>query len=234
MKKIAVIVLSLALVLTMAACAGKQVPVTEPASSGGSTTQPSTGDTTPSASQGGENETEDPLEWGITDQFAAETKESIKSYYINLPHYAGALHGRARGGEQLDGTVVLISGQHDEAPEISSTSELFPAYFDQLQSSLESYYGLRSSNYELSLQDTASTTIGDYEMSIFTGTIAFDYDWQNEVSRREYQFVSYATTLKSNGGYAFWVVYDETEDQSNGDLIAQHALNMAKTFREER
>lgn len=232
MKKLITMILALVMLLTMAACAGEKTPATQPTVTGDST-QPTTGDTTPSSSQGESAETEDPLEWGITDQFSAETKDSIKSYYINLPHYAGASYGRARGGEQLDGTVVLISGQHDEAPEINGTSELFPAYFDQLQSSLESYYGLRSSNYTLSLLDTDSTTIGDYEMYIFTGTIAFDYDWQNEVSRREYQFVSYATTLKSNGGYAFWVVYDETEDQSNGELIAQHALNMAKTFREE-
>ena len=99
---------------------------------------------------------------------------------------------------------------------------------------MEKYYGLRSSNFALSLLDTDSTTIADHEMYIFTGTIAFDYDWQGEVSRREYQFVSYATTMKTNGAYAYWVVYDETEDQSNGELIAQHALNMAKTFREER
>lgn len=233
MKKIAVIILSLALVLTMAACTGKQVSATDPASSVGSATQPSTGDTTPSASQGETTGAENPLEWGIMGQYSASNDNPAESYYINFPHLTGVSKGYSLIAEQPDGTVVLISGQNGDAPSISNTAELFPAYFNQLQYNLEKYYGLRSSNYEIKLLETGSDVIGDYEMSIFTGIIAFDYDWQNEIVRREYQFVSYATTLKSNGAYAYWVVYDYSEDQSNGDLIAQHALNMAKTFREE-
>lgn len=233
MKKLIAMILALVMLLTMAACAGEKTPATQPTATGDST-QPTTGDTTPSSSQGGSAETEDPLEWGITDRGSAESKDSIGVYAINFPYFTGASAGYALLANQNDGTIALISGQNMDSPEISSVAELFPAYFDQLQYTLEKYYGLRSSNFALSLLDTDSTTIADHEMYIFTGTIAFDYDWQGEVSRREYQFVSYATTMKTNGAYAYWVVYDETEDQSNGELIAEHALNMAKTFREER
>ena len=82
--------------------------------------------------------------------------------------------------------------------------------------------------------DTGSTVIADHDMYTFTGVVSFDYNWQNEITRREYQFISYATTMKTNGGYAYWVVYDCSDEQSNGELIKEHALNMAKTFREER
>lgn len=233
MKKIAVIALSLALVLTMAACGGKSAPPTEPVTSGGATL-PITGDTDPEETPEATTQPEDPLEWGVSEMFSAETEESIGAYSINFPILVGVSEGNALIAEQTDGTGALISGQNMDSPKINSAAELFPAYFDQLQYTFEKYYGMRSSNYTLSLQDTDSTTIGGYEMYIFTGTIAFDYDWQNEVIRREFQFVSYATTLNYNGGYVYWLVYDLSEDQSNGDLIAQHALNMAKTFREER
>lgn len=233
MKKLIAMILALVMMLTMAACAGEKTPATQPTVTGDST-QPTTGDTTPSSSQGESAETEDPLEWGVMERGSAESEESIGVYAINFPYLTGVSEGYALIAEQPDGTGALISGQNMDSPEINSAAELFPAYFDQLQYTFEEYYGLRSSNYALSLENTDSTTIGDHEMYIFTGTIAFDYDWQGEVNRREFQFVSYATTMKTNGAYAYWVVYDYSEDQSNGELIAEHALNMAKTFREER
>lgn len=225
-------ILALVMLLTMAACAGEKTPATQPTVTGDST-QPTTDDTTPSSSQAETTEAGDPLEWGVMDQYTAETAESFGSYYINFPHYTGISSGYAMIADQLDGTMVLISGQNMDAPEINNVSELFPAYFDQVQYTLEGYYGLFSGNYTFALQDTDSTVVNGYEMYTFSGTIAFDYEQDDIVERCEYQFISYATTLKSNGGYAFWVVYDNSEDQSNGELIAQHALNMAKTFREE-
>ena len=221
MKKFIILVFIFAMMLTLVACNKEDEPPKD------------NGSSTPTDQEEDVNETEDPLEWGVMDQFSADNENLIESYYINFPHYTGVSEGHSMIAEQLDGTVALISGQNIDSPEISSTAELFPAYFDQLQNSLESYYGLRSSNYELSLTNTDSTTIGEYDMYIFTGTIAFDYDLQGEILHREYQFISYATTLKSNRAYAYWVVYDETEDQSKGELIKEHALNMAKTFREE-
>ena len=66
-------------------------------------------------------------------------------------------------------------------------------------------------------------------MHSFNGTFSFDEDDDHY----EYQYVVYVTQLKSNGAYAYWVVYDVSEDQSKGNLIKEHAYNMAQTFREE-
>lgn len=231
MKRLFISVMVFIMLLTLAACSEQDPSATKTTES--SVAQSFTEGITTSL-QVDEDGVEDPLEWGVMDQYTAETAESFGSYYINFPHYTGISSGYAMIADQLDGTMVLISGQNMDAPEINNVSELFPAYFDQVQYTLEGYYGLFSGNYTFALQNTDSTVVNGYEMYTFSGTIAFDYEQDDIVERCEYQFISYATTLKSNGGYAFWVVYDNSEDQSNGELIAQHALNMAKTFREER
>ena len=221
MKKFIILVFAFAMMLTLVACNKEQQP-------------PKDNDTSkPTDQEEDITESKDPLEWGVMDQYTAETAESFGSYYINFPHYTGISSGYAMIADQLDGTMVLISGQNMDAPEINNVSELFPAYFDQVQYTLEGYYGLFSGNYTFALQDTDSTVVNGYEMYTFSGTIAFDYEQDDIVERSEYQFISYATTLKSNGGYAYWVVYDCSDEQSNGELIKEHALNMAKTFREE-
>ena len=222
MKKVIALIFAFAMMLTLAACNKEDEP-------------PKDNDTsTPTDQEEDITESKDPLEWGITDRIGVETEDSIGVYAINFPHFTGASSGHALIANQNDGTIALISGQNMDSPKINTASELFPAYFEQLQYTLEKYYGLRSSNFELSLLDTGSTVIADHDMYTFTGVVSFDYNWQNEITRREYQFISYATTMKTNGGYAYWVVYDCSDEQSNGELIKEHALNMAKTFREER
>lgn len=171
-----------------------------------------------------------PENWGIADRFAVENEISSEIYCINFPDYAGATRGYGLMADQKNDTTVVVSGQNDYAPRINSISELFPAYFEQLEYTLQKRYGLRANNFELTLTDNKPVVVGDYDMHSFEGAIQFDY----EESPKNYKFIAYATTLKSNGAYAYWVVYDTSDDQSNGELIAEHALNMAKTFREEQ
>ena len=222
MKKFIILVFIFAMMLTLVACNKEQQPPKD------------NGSSTPTDQEEDVNETQDPLEWGVMERGYVETEEAIGVYAIHFPRLTGVSEGYGLIAEQTDGTGVLISGQNMDSPKINTASELFPAYFEQLQYTFEQYYGLRSSNFELSLLDTGSTVIADHDMYTFTGVVSFDYNWQNEITRREYQFISYATTMKTNGGYAYWVVYDCSDEQSNGELIKEHALNMAKTFREER
>lgn len=171
-----------------------------------------------------------PDNWGVSESWSAKTETTSKNYKINFPNYSGYTEGSGMIAEQLDGTIALISGQNHRCPEIDLLSEVFPAYFEQLEFTLRAFYGLLSDNFDFSIESDSPVTIGEIDMHSFTGTIKFDYDGEP----RNYQFVSYATQLKTNGAYAYWVVYDVSEDQSNGKLIAEHALNMAKTFREEQ
>lgn len=166
--------------------------------------------------------------WGVSERCSAQNGTS-ESYFINFPKYTGYSEVYGLVAEQLDDTVVVVSGQNDKCPAINSLSELFPAYFEHLQFTLEGIYGILSDNYNFSLKSNNSESIGGYQMHKFVGNIEFYDDGEHQ----NYQFVAYATTLKSNGAYAYWVVYDTSDDQSNGELIKEHALNMAKTFREE-
>ena len=126
--------------------------------------------------------------------------------------------------------MVVLGGQNDYTPEITAVSELLPAYTENVKTVLFATYGGFSENFVLTVESDKSVTVGEYKMHKFTGTMELD------VLDDHYKlpFVAYATTLKSNGGYAYWLVYDKTADQSMGDVIEEHADNMAKTFREEQ
>ena len=167
--------------------------------------------------------------WGVADRCSARSDTSSESYIINFPRQAGSHAGYGVVAEQLDDTMAIISGQNRSSPKINNISELFPAYFEQLQFTLEGVNGILSDNYKFSLNSDKSVIVGDYNMHTFEGEFEFD----NDDEHCKYQFVAYATTLKSNGAYAYWVVYDTSEDQSNGELIKEYAYKMARTFREE-
>ena len=230
MKKIISLVLIFTVVFCLAACKKDPADSTANNAEGGAQTQSPSVD-----SQEIPDTTESTVEeitadnWGVAQRGSAWSNTYSEGYYVNFPNYTGYTESHGYVAEQLDGTMVITCGQNDESPEIGSVSELFPAYFDQLKFTMRATHGLHTQNHVFTLKRDSAEVFGDYQMHRFDGEVEFD-DWDEHV---KYAFVAYATTLKSNGAYAYWVVYDLTDDQSNGDLIAEHALNMAKTFREE-
>lgn len=180
---------------------------------------------------------EEEKEWGITDRWTAE-KGTSAPFYINQPKYRGYTEGRGLYSEHIDGTSTIVVGQHKNLTTIDNISTFFPTAFNDLEYTLQSIYGLLADNFKFSLENNRAVEINDYQMHMFEGYFEFDTEiksmgkWQDV--HRKYCFVAYATTLKSNGAYAYWVVYDTSEDQSKGELIKSHALNMAKSFREEQ
>lgn len=229
MKKYLSILLVIAMLFAFAACGG--TPDDTPDSGKPDNSQ------TDDVTEGGEEKTDpltDPADditaenWGVSD-YGSAVADTTELFFINYPHYRGYTEGYGHLADQLDGTLIYVAGQGPDGPEISDQSEVFPAYFSDIQFTLECLYGLLSDNYEFTLKSTDKETIGDYEMDIFVCEVTFEDDG----TPMRFPFISYATTLKSNGAHAFWVVFDISEDQSNGDLIAEHARNMAKTFREE-
>lgn len=228
MKKVFALLLAIVMLLTMAAC-GKTTPAPSEGDNSGKTpeqTQPVKETEAPTEEP---TEAFDPSTWGVTDRCSAKGETTSENYLINFPKMGGSHAGYGVVAEQLDGTMAIISGQNKNSPAIGGVSELFPAYFDQLQFTLESVHGIMTQNFEFTLHSNQAVTVGEYEMHTFEGMIVFD----NDDVHCEYPFVAYATTLKSNGAYAYWLVYDISDNQSNGDLIAEYAYNMARTFREE-
>lgn len=169
-------------------------------------------------------------EWGSSASWIAGKTAESKPFYINFPKYAGYTEGYGLVAEQTDGTCVIVASEYDYSPLVEDLKDFLPAYFSDIQYTLEKIYGLISENYQFKVESNKAVTIGEYSMHAFEGTFSFDEAGKHN----EYQYVVYATQLKSNGAYAYWVVYDVSENQSNGNLIKEHALNMAKTFREEK
>lgn len=91
------------------------------------------------------------------------------------------------------------------------------------------YRGLTYSDFAFQVTTTESATIKGYEMCKFEGVHTFAIDGVAQTMN----FVAYATQLKANGAYVYWMVLDETTDQSLGNTIAEHAYNMALSFAED-
>ena len=231
MKKLISAFMAIVMVMSLSACSEEQPSVTKSTESG-SVTQPITEGTTSPTIQEETSATEDLLDWGYQEVHFVENEEGSEYFSVNFPHGNGLSVVNGKMGEWPD-AGFLISGQSKDSPEVGDVSELLPAYLEQIQCTFEDYYGIRSSNYKImSDENVTSTAINGYEMYIFTGRVSFDYYWYDEVLKKDFPFIVYATTLKSNGAYAYWMVYDCSEDHSKGDLIAEYALKMAKTFQE--
>lgn len=230
MKKLLALVLALLLVTALVAC-GSETPMDSEINisneSDQTTTEPAATD---AATEETVETTTDLENWGQEDTVWTDNGEVMDAYYIHVPKYTGAYHMYAMISEQGDDTAVLLTGQDYDTPVVDDESKVFSAYVDYTIESLKDLYGSRSDNYQIVIDSSESVAIGDHDMYIHIGTITFDYS----ETVRSYQYVAYATLMKDSGNSAYWMVYDISEDQSNGDLIAEHALNMAKTFREEQ
>lgn len=170
-----------------------------------------------------------PENWGASARWTAGKTGKSKPFYINFPKYRGYTEGRGLVAEQVDGTMVIVASEYNKSPDLGDLKDFMPVYNGELEYTLGKIYGLISENYQFDVQKDEAVTISEHAMHMFKGKFSFDKDKEHN----EYQFVVYATKLKSNGACAYWMVYDISDDQSKGDLIAEHALNMAKTFREE-
>lgn len=172
----------------------------------------------------------DPENWGLENTYSVKNNDIAVLYTINTPYYFGTDVGDGILCEQMDGTMTLVSGQKSYSPAVDSAADLFPAYKEQVEFTMVGGYGLLAEGFEFTFGEGKPVQVGDYEMYTFEGKVTFKVD----TTPMDFTFIAYATTLKSNGGYAYWMVFDITKDHSAGKLIAEHAYNMALTFREEQ
>lgn len=229
MKKFLIVVLSVLLLFTLVAC-GNNHPTNE--TNGGSPTEPTnttngTKETDPTTGT-----TEAPVDlnnWGVEDTVSTDNGETLDRYSLRVPQYKGTFHMYSKISEQSDNTAVLLSGQHIDAPKVDNVADVFTTYIDYTIESLKALYGIQSSNYKISVDKSEAVKIGDYDMYVHEGTISYDFDG----SQRSHKYVAYATLLQPSGNSAYWMVYDISESGTNGALVAEHALNMAKTFNDK-
>ena len=229
MKKWIALALALVLLFTVSACGKKN------------TEQPENKETKPAATnkpaqtEPAAQETTAPVQitpetWGVKTSFLTKKDGKSQVYCVNTPQYTGNNVGRGNVTEQMDGTMTLVSGQMDHSPEATGLANLFDTYQEQVEYTLRKVFGLLSDNYAFTFGKSEQVAVNEKEMYIFRGEVSF----QNDQKPRTLPFVAYATMVESNGAYAYWMVFDITDNNGAAELLEQHAYNMALTYRESK
>lgn len=169
-------------------------------------------------------------EWGIIDTFSANKDDKTATIYINFPSLTGIPEATGLVANQGDDTKIILDAYiKGKSPEIDSVLEVLPAYFEQTLLIFKVNYGSRYSNGNLTIESQEPVTINDYEMCKYIGKHTFKYEGKDF----SYQFVAYSTQLKTNGAYIYWLVQDESENQSLFETIEDYAYKMGTTLWEE-
>jgi len=229
MKKFMICMLSVLLLFTLVACGDNNSTNETNGDSPKETINSTDGTKETDPATGNSNTPIDLNNWGIEDTISTDNGETLDRYTIRVPQYKGTFHMYSKISEQADNTAVLLSGQHIEAPKVDNVADVFTTFIDYTIESLKALYGIQSSNYKISVDKSEAVKIGDYAMYVHEGTISYDFDG----SQRSHKYVAYATLLQPSGNCAYWMVYDISENGTNGALVAEHALNMAKTFNDK-
>lgn len=222
MKQRIAILLTVLLLLSAAAC-GRQSE-TSPVETAGKT--PSKEET--QAEEVPAVTTEEAEEaWGVRDSVTVGNEGKLVNLSFCFPVYTGIPESTAVLAYQDDNTRILVDVYFEGiSPEVESLEAVLPAYFEQTEMVFSTNYGVRYQNASFTLESQELVHINDYDMCKYTGKHSFEYSDTDYT----YAFVAYAIQLKENGGYVYWLVQDESQDQSMGETIESHAYNMAMSI----
>lgn len=171
-------------------------------------------------------------EWGSVETIMTENDDGeYCKVYIHLPAFSGINEATGKVSAQLDHTLIILDAQINSRYPMDGKDidQVLPTYFPQTIDIFDSYRSEWYQNFDFTIKTREIVTINGYKMCKYVGTNTFTYN--DEPGSR--QFVAYATQTKTNGAYVYWMVMDESKDQSQGALIADHAERMAYTIYEE-
>lgn len=169
--------------------------------------------------------------WGVWDSdymFNDEYYEQLVR--IKFPHLVGIGCGTGKVAYQKDDSLVIWDGQlgYDSPAVEGGVENVLETYMEQLLYIMEDYRNeYHYDTFVFEIQNKELVTINEYEMCKYTGV--HTYNWEGEPQSNA--FVAYATQLV-DGAYTYWMVIDESEDQSLVETIDEYATNMAYTMRE--
>lgn len=221
MKRLISILLILVISLsTFAGCKG--------AEEGSSTPIPSI--TKNSSEKEEQTTTFDATTWGVYEEKVTEKNNILAYAYIKFPTLSGINRGTGKIAYQKDETLVILDSERQDSPVMPADTcdAVLPAYFEQTKVIMEGYRQLDYDNFEFSVESKKNVTVNDYDMCKFIGEHTFTRNGE----KKEMNFVAYSAQLKGNGAYVYWMVLDESEDQSLTKTIEEYADKMAKTLHE--
>lgn len=167
-------------------------------------------------------------DWGVPESIVAENGENISTAYIRFPSLAGIIRGTGKIAYQTDKTLVILDSQRmSGSPEVSDKSVL-PSYFEQTNKIMERYRRSNYSDFDFSISEQQTVKVNDYDMVKYIGIHTCKCDGKP----LELKFVAYSTKLKANDACIYWMVLDESEDQSLSQTILEYAEKMADSLHE--
>ena len=180
-----------------------------------------------------------PTEWGVQEKLISEANGNRARAYIRFPEYAGVMKGTGKVSYEVlsteESTLIILDTQTEDVLDVleGKAENILPAYFAETKDILVGYRTMAYSNFEFHITNRENVTINDYEMCKYIGTHTFTV--REATGSVEYclNFVAYATKLKTNGAYVYWMVIDESKNQTLGSYIEEQALKMAKTLYDE-
>lgn len=227
MKKWFALVLAVIMVCSMTACGKKDDNKQTDPTDGSSAT---TGSNQNSANNGATENTL-PDDWGVSGTVTVQGKDmSVQRMIFKWPTTKGNPAATGEAGPQEDGTFVLVDAYTSgTSPENVELTSFFPAYSQQTIDAFARFYGSRYKNGALTATKGDVSTINGYEVCKYTGTHTFEYKGKTY----DQQFVAYVTTAKGNDGYVYFLVADDSDEQSLGAKIEENAYNMMLSLSEE-
>ncbi len=178
---------------------------------------------------------EDLSDWGNYADFQLAGTTMYIKYPVLIPT------GDNRIAYQGDGTVVMVvpmSGSISDS--ISGLESILQVAIDNPDSPrspifmMVSHFGVHTDGFvDMAIDSSTTETVGQYECCKYTGTAKYKIDTEFNPDEHSVQFVAYATYAKCNNAPFYWLVFDETKDQTMGSALADYAKKMGYTIVED-
>lgn len=224
MKRLLSIVISLLLLcLCLTACGGDKEPINDTSTNSTSQDKVISNET--------ENlDVEDEETYDIDDSIDTENSSGVMgTAYIKLPELASMRRGQGQVVDQSNDILILMGGQHLETTITSDDiDEVLNDFFVQPIDVLGKYRRVDYQNYEFSISETENMSINDYQMCKYTGEHTFTNNGENG----KMNYVAFVAKLKSNDAYVYWIVLDESTEQSQSKDIELCATKIAESLHE--
>ena len=177
---------------------------------------------------------EDLSDWGVYAKFRVNNNWLYIKYPSLIPTSSNYVAYQADNTIALfmDTTGCSYSGEITDLDAIIEKSIENPEEFSSPIYQMKKYWSIVLEGYvDMNIDSKTRETVGQYDCCKFVGTATHvgDFDKVEHVT----QFVGYATFQKSDNTPIYWIVFDESEDQSQAELVAEHAKKMGYTIVED-
>ncbi len=129
-----------------------------------------------------------------------------------------------------------ITDEQSILPVVVENPEEYRSPIRQLGYSLQSHvHNMDGESVSMTIDSSELETVGQYDCCKCTGTMTCkdsEYFHEGPILEHTYSYVGYATFTKDHHEPFYWIVIDYSDDQSQGDLIADHARKMGYTIAE--